>query len=69
MDNVLDFDRDNNDYVTLNSSIVAADYTAGMTIEFWANATETIGSAERDVFSINEPINGADILKMFYRAD
>ncbi len=67
--NVLDFDRDNQDYVSLNSNIVSADYSSGMTIEFWSFATETIGSGERDVFSINEPTNGDDILKMYYRAD
>ncbi len=68
-DNVLDFARANNDHVTMNSNIVSADYSSGMTIEFWANSTETISSGELDVFSINEPINGDDVLKMFYRAD
>ncbi|MEP5612195.1 MAG: LamG-like jellyroll fold domain-containing protein [Cyclobacteriaceae bacterium] len=69
INNILDFDRDNNDHVTLSSSIMMADYTAGMTVEFWANATETAGGFDLDVFSINEPTNGDDILKMSYRAD
>ncbi|MEP1096344.1 MAG: LamG-like jellyroll fold domain-containing protein [Cyclobacteriaceae bacterium] len=69
VNNVLDFNRDNDDHVTLSSSIVSADYTSGMTIEFWANATETAGGFDLDVFSINEPTNGDDVLKMSYRAD
>lgn len=69
VNNVLDFDRDNNDHVTLSSGIVSADYTSGMTVEFWANSTETAGGFDLDVFSINEPANGDDILKMSYRAD